>query len=88
MLFEQKDFINVEEKSTKELDFIKLQYEKGKITKGMALSAAQSELFNLEQKIKVLSLYSTKEEIEKIKIVVDNFKNFIDSITICENNLS
>ena len=86
-MFEQKDFIDVEKKSINELDFIKTQFEKGKISRDMAVSRAQFELFNLERKMKVLSYYLSSDEFEKIKTIVADYENFIASIKSCENNI-
>ena len=87
MLFEQKDFVDVAKKSYEELDFIKVQFEKGKISQDIALSRAQFELFNLQRKMKVLSIYTPAEEIDKINSVISDYENFIKSIKPYENSL-
>jgi len=87
MLFEQKDFIDVEKKSIEELNFIKAQYENGKISADIALSRAQFELFNLQRKMKVLSIYLSADDFEKIKTIVADYESFIASIKPCKNNL-
>ena len=86
-MFEQKDFIDVEKKCIEELNFIKVQYENGKISRDMALNSAQFDLFNLQRKMKVLSVYLSADDFEKIKTVVSDYENFIASIKPCENNL-
>ena len=86
-MFEQKDFIDVEKKSIEELNFIKVQYENGKISRDMALNSAQFDLFNLQRKMKVLSIYLSADDFEKIKTVVADYESFIASIKPCENNL-
>ena len=86
-MLEQKDFIDVEKKSIEELNFIKVQYENGKISKDMAVTRAQFELFNLQRKMKVLYLYLSADDFEKIKTIVADYESFIASIKSCENNL-